>query len=254
MLIDTHAHLDFDRFDEDREEMLKRAVDAGVREIINVGADMESSRNSLDLAQDYDFIYACVGVHPHEAKTFTADDYKELKELAQAEEVIAIGEIGLDYHYDNSPREKQQEIFKEQLKLAKEVELPVVIHSRDAKDDTLRILKEYANDLTGVMHCYGYDLPTAKEVFDLGFYISFGGIITFNSTSGVRKMIKKLPLEKIILETDAPYLTPEPHRGQRNESKYVKEVAEKMAEIKNMPLAEVAEITTNNAHQLFNLA
>ena len=253
-MIDTHAHLDFDRFDEDREEVLQRAVDAGVREIINVGADMESSRNSLNLARDYDFIYACVGVHPHEAKTFSEDDYQELKELAQAEEVIAIGEIGLDYHYDNSPREKQQEIFKKQLQLAKEVGLPVVIHSRDAKDDTLKILKEHASELTGVMHCYGYDLPTAKEVFDLGFYISFGGIITFNSTSGVRKMIKKLPLEKIILETDAPYLTPEPHRGQRNESKYVKEVAQKMAEIKNMPLAEVAEITTNNAHQLFNLA
>ncbi|MGM0501923.1 MAG: TatD family hydrolase [Bacillota bacterium] len=253
MLIDTHAHLDFDRFDNDRAEVIQAAYDSGVKKIINVGADMESSRNSVDLAQDYDFIYASVGMHPHDAQDFDENKYQELKKLAQNDKVIAIGELGLDYHYDNSPREKQQEVFKKQLQLATEVNLPVVIHSRDAKEDTLKILKEHAQDLTGVMHCYGYDVPTAKEVFELDFYLSFGGIITFNGTSAVRKMIKKLPLERIILETDAPYLTPEPHRGQRNESKYVKEVAKKMADIKNMSLKEVAEITTENAEQLFDL-
>ena len=254
MLIDTHAHLDFDRFDEDRAEVIQNAYDAGIKKIINVGADMESSRNSVQLAEEYDFIYASVGMHPHDAADFNQECYDELKELAQRDEVIAIGEIGLDYHYDNSPRQRQQEVFKEQLKLAQELGLPVVIHSRDAKEDSLRILKEHAADLTGVMHCYGYDLPTAKEVFELDFYLSFGGLITFNSTTSIRKMVKKLPLEKIILETDAPYLTPEPHRGQRNESKYVKEIAEKMAEIKDMSVSEVAEITTANAEQLFDLS
>lgn len=254
MLIDTHAHLDYDRFDDDRAEVIENAYQSGIKKIINIGADIESSRKSVQLAKEYDFIYAAVGMHPHHAEDFGPDSYAEFKELAQAEEVVAIGEIGLDYHYDNSPRKKQQEVFKEQLKLAQELELPVVIHSRDAKEDSLGILKEYAADLKGVMHCYGYDLPTAKEVFELDFYLSFGGIITFNSTSGVRKMIKKLPLEKIILETDAPYLTPEPHRGKRNESKYVKEVADKMAEIKDIAVAKVEEITTKNAEELFNLA
>ncbi|MBM7557229.1 TatD family hydrolase [Halanaerobacter jeridensis] len=254
MLIDTHAHLDFDRFDEDRDQVIQNAYDVGIKKIINVGADMESSRNSVQLAKDYDFIYASVGMHPHDAADFNQECYDELKELAKNDKVIAIGEIGLDYHYDNSPRQRQQEVFKEQLKLAKELGLPVVIHSRDAKEDSLRILEEHAADLTGVMHCYGYDLPTAKEVFELDFYLSFGGLITFNSTTSMQKMVKKLPLERIILETDAPYLTPEPHRGQRNESKYVKEVAEKMAEIKNMSVSEVAEITTKNAEQLFDLS
>jgi TatD DNase family protein len=253
MLIDTHTHLDFDRFDDDRAEVIESAYQQGVEKIINVGADMKSSRNSVRLAQDYDFIYASVGIHPHDAKTYSSGDYQELQDLAKQEGVIAIGEIGLDYHYDNSPRQKQQEIFKKQLELAIEVDLPVVIHSRDAREDTIRILKEYATDLTGVLHCYGYDLLTAKEVFDLGLYISFGGIITFNSTSEVRKMIKQLPLDKIILETDAPYLTPEPYRGQRNEPKYVKEVAKKMADIKNVELAEVEKITTENAEKLFTL-
>ncbi|MFO7820305.1 MAG: TatD family hydrolase, partial [Halanaerobacter sp.] len=155
MLIDTHAHLDYDRFDDDRAEVIENAYQSGVKKIINIGADLESSRKSVQLAKEYDFIYATVGMHPHHAEDFGPDSYAEFKELAQAEEVVAIGEIGLDYHYDNSPRKKQQKVFKEQLKLAQELELPVVIHSRDAKEDSLRILKEYAADLEGVMHCYG---------------------------------------------------------------------------------------------------
>ena len=254
MLIDTHAHLDFERFDDDREQVIDDASERGIKKIINIGADMESSRNSVQLAKEYSNIYAAVGMHPHDAEDFNQSCFAEFKELAQTKKVVAIGEIGLDYHYDNSPRQRQQEVFKEQLKLAKELALPVVIHSRDAKEDSLRILKEHAADLTGVMHCYGYDLPTAEEAFELDFYLSFGGLITFNSTSSMRKLVKKLPLERIILETDAPYLTPEPHRGERNESKYVKEVAEKMAEIKDISFSKVAEITTKNAEDLFNLA
>ncbi len=253
MLIDTHAHLDFDRFDKDREEVIQNAFDEGVKRIINVGADMQSSLNSAKMAKKYDFIYATVGVHPHDAEDVTDADYQVLKKLARDEKVVAIGEIGLDYHYDNSPRKKQQEVFKRQLKLAKELKLPIAIHSRDAKDDTLAILREEGEDLTGVMHCYAYDLSTAKEVINLGFYLAFGGVITFNNASNLRHVVKEVSLDRILIETDAPYLTPVPYRGKRNESKYVKEVAKKIAEIKGIELEEVEKVTTENAKRLFKL-
>lgn len=252
-LIDTHAHLDFDRFDEDREEVIEAAYQEDIQRIINVGADMESSVNSVELAKEYDFIYAAVGVHPHEAKDFSSEDYLKLKELASSPKVLAIGEIGLDYYYDNSPRQKQQEVFKRQLDLAKELDLPVIIHSRDAKEDTLKILKEEAQGLKGVLHCYAYDLTTAQEVINLGFYLAFGGVITFNNAKDLREVVKEVALERILIETDAPYLTPAPHRGKRNEPKYVQEVAKKVAEIKGVSLEEVAEITTKNAKELFNI-
>ncbi|MCK8817080.1 TatD family hydrolase [Natroniella sulfidigena] len=253
MLTDTHAHLDFDRFEQDRQEVIARAKEEGISTIINVGADMQSSENSVELAKEYDFIYASVGVHPHEAKSVTKEDYQRLKELARHEKVIAIGEIGLDYHYDNSPREVQQQVFKEQLRVAKEVGLPVAIHSRDAKDDTLKILEEEASGLEGVMHCYAYDFNVARKVLRLGFHIAFGGVITFNNASKLRTVVDKVSLNKILLETDAPYLTPDPHRGQRNEPSYVKHVAEKIAEIKGVSLEEVAQQTTANARKLFNI-
>ncbi len=253
MFIDTHAHLDFDRFSKDRDKVIKDAYAIGVKRIINVGADMGSSQNSVELAQDYDFIYASIGVHPHDAEGFSAKDYDTLKELSKADKVVAVGEIGLDYYYDNSPRQIQQEAFKQQLELAQEVNLPIIIHSRDAKEDTLKILKESAKELTGVMHCYAYDLKTANEVIDLGFYLAFGGVITFNNATDLRGVVEEIPLDKILIETDAPYLTPTPYRGKRNESKYVKEVAKKIAEIKDITLEEVAEVTTKNAKELFDL-
>ncbi|GAB6138917.1 TatD family hydrolase [Halanaerobaculum tunisiense] len=251
MLIDTHAHLDFSRFDNDRSKVIQDAYRAGIKQMINVGADMESSRNSVELAKKYNFIAASVGVHPHDAKSFTEDDYQELKDLAAKDEVVALGEMGLDYHYGNSPRQKQQEVFKRQLQLAREVNLPVIIHSRDAREDTLSILQEEASDLDGVLHCFAYDLEVAREVLELGFYIALGGLITF--VKDIRMVIPNLPLEKMIIETDAPYLTPEPYRGQRNEPKYVKQVANKIAEVKNTSLEKVAKQTTDNAQELFSL-
>jgi len=253
MFIDTHAHLDFDRFDEDRDEVIQAAYDAGVKRIVNIGADMESSRNSVNLAKKYDFIYAAVGVHPHDVKEISPEDYDELKELAQNDKVVAIGEIGLDYYYDNSPRGEQQEAFKIQLQLAKELNLPVVIHSRDAKEDTLAILEEHAKGLEGIVHCYAYDLATAKRVIDMGFYLAFGGVITFNNAKDLRAVVKEIALDKILIETDAPYLTPAPHRGKRNESKFVIHVAKKIAEIKGIDVAEVAEKTTENAKNLLGI-
>ncbi|WP_018248309.1 TatD family hydrolase [Orenia marismortui] len=253
MLIDTHAHLDFDRFDKDRKDVIQSSYDNGIKKIINVGADMKSSYNSVELAKENDFIYASVGVHPHEAEGFSEEDYNKLKELAQHDKVVAIGEIGLDYYYDNSPRLAQQRVFRRQLQLAKEVDLPIVIHSRDAREDTLEILEEEAKDLTGVLHCYAYDLETAKKVIDLGFYLAFGGVITFNNAKDLRRVVKEISLENILIETDAPYLTPVPYRGKRNEPSYVKEVAKKIAEIKGIDLSEVAKYTTENAKGLFGL-
>ncbi|WP_027339752.1 TatD family hydrolase [Halonatronum saccharophilum] len=253
MLIDTHAHLDFDRFDKDREEVIQAAYESGVERVINIGADMDSSRNSVKLAKEYDFIWATVGVHPHYAQKFTEQDYKELKELASYDKVVAIGEVGLDYYYDNSPRQKQQDVFKKLLGLANGFDLPVAIHSREAKEDTLDILKEEGKGLEGVMHCYAYDLATAKEVIDLGFYLAFGGVITFNNASQLRDVVREVPLDRVLIETDAPYLTPAPNRGKRNEPKFVKDVAKKIAEVKNLDLEEVAKITTENAKSLFNL-
>ncbi|GAB6099735.1 TatD family hydrolase [Halanaerocella petrolearia] len=253
MLVDTHAHLDFPRFDNDRDKVIQDAYRLGVKQVINVGADMESSRNSVELAKEYNFISASVGVHPHEAKSFTDEDYQELKKLASQSEVVAIGEMGLDYHYDNSPRQKQQEVFRKQLQLAKEVDLPVVIHSREAREDTLEILKEEAKGSEGVLHCFGYDLEVAREVIDLGFYVALGGVLTFGSAQELRMTVPNLSLDRVLIETDAPYLTPEPHRGERNEPKYVKEVAKKIAELKNTSLEKVAEQTTNNAKELFEL-
>ncbi|AGB40094.1 hydrolase, TatD family [Halobacteroides halobius DSM 5150] len=253
MLIDTHAHLDFPRFDNDRDKVILDAYRAGIKQVINVGADMKSSRNSVELAQEYNFIVASVGVHPHEAKSFTDQDYQELKNLASQNEVVAIGEMGLDYHYDNSPRQEQQEAFRKQLQLAQEVDLPVIIHSREAQEDTLKILKEEATNLEGVLHCFAYDLEVAREVIDLGFYVALGGVLTFGSAKDLRMVVPNLSLDRILIETDAPYLTPEPHRGERNEPKYVKEVAKKIAKLKNTNLEAVAKQTTKNAKKLFKL-
>ncbi len=254
MLIDTHAHLDFEQFDSDRDKIIMDAYRNGIKKIINVGADLESSQNSAALAEEYEFIYASVGVHPHEARGFTEESYQELKQLAaNNDQVVAIGEIGLDYYYDNSPRAKQREVFKEQLALARELDLPVAIHSREAKQDTLDILEAEAQDMNGVLHCYAYDLETAQQVLDWGFYIALGGIVTFNGADELRMAVPNLPLEKILVETDAPYLAPAPHRGDRNQPKYVEEVAREIAELKNTTLEKVERITTKNAENLFEL-
>ncbi|MFW6287620.1 MAG: TatD family hydrolase [bacterium] len=253
-LIDTHAHLDFPRYDKDRNDIIAKAWDSGISYIVNVGADMISSRRSIGLAEEYPFIFATVGVHPHDASDVNQDLLDELREMAAHDRVVAIGEIGLDYHYDNSPREVQKSAFRDQLKLADELSLPVVIHSREADEDTLEILKAGFNQNNGgIMHCFGSGLKMAIECLDMGMYLAFGGVSTFKNADDLREVIKAVPLDRILLETDSPYLTPEPFRGKRNEPRYVRFVAEKIAEIKSLDLIEVAETTTSNAIKVYGL-
>lgn len=253
-LIDSHAHIDDSRFDDDREQVIERAVQQGLNYIINVGHDMESSLRSLELAEKYPFIYATVGVHPHDAKDVPGDYLKQLKKLTEHPKVIAVGEIGLDYYYDLSPREVQKEVFVAQLNLAKTVNLPVVIHLRDAYGDFLDIMsKEKLEPISGVMHCYSGSLEVARECLNMGFYISFAGPVTFKNAEKLKEVAAKVPLEKILIETDCPYLTPVPYRGKRNEPSYVKYVAEKIAEIKGITTEELSQAAWQNAQRLFKL-
>jgi len=253
-LVDTHAHLDFPRFDKDRKEVIKRAIDGGVKIIVNIGSSMTSSRNSVELSRRYNEIYSVVGIHPHNADSFNLNVSKKLKSLSENKKVVAIGEIGLDFHYDNSPREKQKQAFRAQLRLAKSLDLPVVIHTRDADEETLEILKEEnADKIGGIMHCFASDKKMAREILDLGFYIAFGGLITFKNLNNLREVVKEVPINKILVETDAPYLTPDPYRGKRNEPLYVKYVAEKIAEIKGLSKEEIAKKTTQNAKKVYNI-
>ncbi|NLL82062.1 MAG: TatD family hydrolase, partial [Tissierellia bacterium] len=217
MFIDSHAHLDDDRFDDDREILIESLRANNIDLVFNIGADIKTSKASVELAKKYDHIYAVVGVHPHDAED-AEDNYLDiLRELSLEEKVVAIGEIGLDFYYDNSPRDIQRKVFKEQLKLAKELNLPVVIHTRDASQETFDILKEAGKDgsLRGIMHCYSGSVEMAKEYIKLGFYISIAGPVTFKNSRVVKDVAKEIPLDKLLIETDCPYLSPEPHRGKR---------------------------------------
>ena len=254
MLVDTHAHLDFPKFDQDRQEVIQRAQSSDLKYIINVGADEESSQRSVKLAQQEEMIYAAVGVHPHDASKFSDTTYNQLQEWAAADKVVAIGETGLDYHYDNSPRQLQQEVFRRQIQLAKEVELPLIIHSREAKKDSLDILlDEGAYEVGGIIHCFGGDLEMAEAAIDMNFYIAVGGLLTFDNAHQLRRIIKQIPIEKLLVETDAPYLTPQPHRGKRNEPAYVKHVVDKLAHILPYSAEKIGEVTTANAKELLGI-
>jgi len=254
LLIDTHAHLDSSRFNKDRAEVIKNARDSGVSYIVNIGADLRSSRYSVKLAREYPFIFATVGIHPHDAISLDANVLAELEKLAGEEKVVAIGEIGLDYYYDHSPRDIQRAAFIDQLVLAKKLNLPIVVHSREAEEDTISILKEhYRQGGTGILHCFSGSLKMAREALELGFYLAFGGIVTFKNAGGLLEVLEELPLDRILLETDCPYLSPVPYRGKRNEPAYLPYVAEKIGEIKGVSLEEVAEITTANAIRVYNL-
>lgn len=254
MFFDSHVHLDDVRFAEDRDQVIQRALDAGVTIMINVGADMNSTRESLRLAKGHPgIIYAAAGIHPHDAKSATADDYLELKGYLALPEVVAIGEIGLDYHYDYSPREVQRTVFEQQLDLAVAADKPVIIHMREATQDTLNILQQYAGKLQGVMHCFSGSWETARAVLDLGFYLGFDGPLTFANAVKLREVAIKVPSDKILIETDCPYLTPVPHRGKRNEPMFVREVAATLAELKKVDLEEIASLTANNARGLFSI-
>ncbi|SHK60422.1 TatD family hydrolase [Paramaledivibacter caminithermalis] len=254
MIFDSHAHLDDRRFDKDRDEVIKRAKENGISYIMNPGADFESSVKAVELANKYDMIYAAVGVHPHDAKTMDDMLLQLLKSLTKKPKVMAIGEIGLDFHYDHSPRDVQKKWFREQIRLAKEVNLPIIIHDREANNDVMNILKEEKAFDTGVlMHCYSGSAELAKQYIRNGAYISIAGPITFKNARKTVEVVETISIDHLMIETDSPYLTPHPHRGERNESSYVRYVAEKIAEIKGISVEEVAKRTTENAKRYFRI-
>lgn len=252
-LIDTHAHLDDSRFDKDREKVIKRTFEDGIKLVINIGCDLMTSKTSVEFAEKYKQIYAAIGVHPHDAgRTLPYYMVEEFERILKHPKVVAIGEIGLDYYYDHSPRSVQKEIFLEQLNLAKRARLPVIIHVREAFGDFLEIMRrEGLEPIKGVMHCYSGSLEVAYECIEMGFYISFAGPVTFKNAKNLKEVAKKLPLDRILIETDCPYLSPEPNRGKRNEPLYVKYVAEEIANLKDISLEKVANATYKNALDLF---
>jgi len=255
MLIDTHTHLDDSRYDSDRDLMVARARDAGVEHMITIGCDLATSRAAVALAEQYPFVYASVGVHPHEVKHIADGWYEELRRLAGHKKVVAYGEIGLDYHYNHSPAVEQRDRFREQLHLARQLRLPVVIHTREAQEDTVQILKEeWSPELGGVFHCFSGDAWLAQDALDLGFHLSFSGILTFQNAGMLRDIAKTVPLDRLLIETDCPYLTPVPHRGKRNEPAYVRHVAETLATIfDGTDIEAVAKHTSTNARRLFKI-
>lgn len=253
MIFDTHAHYNDRQFDADRAELLASMKENNVGTIINVGAAFEDCRASVELAHQYPFIYAAIGLHPDNTGEFRKDGvWQWIHDTAASDpRVVAIGEIGLDYHWDVEPREYQQQMFIRQLELAQELKKPVIIHSRDAAQDTFDIMKEHAAGLTGSIHCYSYSPELAREYVKMGFYIGIGGVLTFKNAKKLKTVAKETPLERILLETDCPYMAPTPHRGERNNSIYIDYVAQKLAEIKDISKEEVIEQTEKNAREVF---
>jgi len=261
--IDTHAHLDFQAFDADRNEVISRARDSGVMAIINPGAGLAESRAAVALAEANPLVYAAVGIHPHEADKLTRDAVEELYALALHPRVVAIGEIGLDFYRDYAPRDAQREAFHAQLDLARQVGKPVILHDREAHGEMMTILRQWfgghptgamEGHPPGVLHCFSGSLEMAQEAIRLGFYIGVDGPVTFRRASRLRHVVCRLPLERLVVETDCPFLTPEPYRGRRNEPAYVRFVVQAIAELKGLLVEEVAEVTTASAHCVFGLS
>ena len=257
-LIDSHAHIDFPQFADDREAMLQRAREAGVRILLAIGTGPgpEKLDAALPYAEQHDWVYTTVGIHPHEAKEVTPSHLDELARLAQHPKVIAWGEIGLDYFYDHSPRETQAEVFRAQMELAHAAKLPIIIHCRDAWDDCLNQIEEHWNStgLGGVLHCFTGTLEHAKRGLDMGFLISFAGNSTYPKAQSIRDVAKELPLNRMLIETDAPYLAPQAFRGKRNEPGYVAEVAKALATVRNLAPEEIAARTASNFRRFFHIA
>lgn len=253
MIFESHAHYDDEQFDEDREKLLESMDEGGVGTIVNVGASLESCESTLALTQKYPFVYAALGVHPDEVGALNEESFQWLREQCQKEKVVAVGEIGLDYYWDNEPREVQKKWFIRQLELARELDLPVIIHSRDAAADTMEIMKTHAKGLNGVIHCYSYSPELAREYVKMGFYIGVGGVVTFKNSKKLKETVEEIPITSILLETDCPYLAPDPNRGKRNSSLNLVFVAETIAEIKGMEYDEVVRQTEENARKMFRL-
>lgn len=255
MFFDTHAHYDDERFDEDRAETIINAHKNGVSYILNASSDMSSVVESISLSQEYEFIYSAIGIHPHNVTDLNKGILSAISDFASNSKVVAIGEIGLDYYYDNSPKEVQKHWFAEQICMAKELSLPVIIHDRDAHEDCMKIIKrENAAQVGGVFHCYSGSLEMAQELIRNNFYISVGGSITFKNARKLPEVVKSIPLDKLLIETDCPYMTPEPFRGRRNDSSFIRLVAEKIADIKGISLEEVAKGTMKNAKDFFKIS
>jgi TatD DNase family protein len=255
MLIDTHAHLNDRRFERDRKEVIRQCIDDGVVCVINAGSNISSSIKSIGLAGEYSFIYATVGIHPHDAKTADENSVELLRSLAKKDKVVALGEIGLDYHYDFSPRDRQKKVFRDQLNLARELKMPVVIHDRESHGDILKILKEEkASEIGGVMHCFSGSKEVARECMDMDFYISIAGPVTFENAWRAKEVAEYIPLDRILIETDCPYLTPVPHRGKRNYPGYVKYVAEEICRIKGIEFDQLMEAVAANTKKIFNIS
>ena len=256
MYIDSHAHIDGKEFDADRDEVIERARVAGVTTILNVGTGDPHSgafERAVELGQKHENIYTAIGTHPHDARLYDDQAEEKIKTLTNSEKVIAWGEIGLDFHYDNSPRDVQVSVFKRQLHAANECDLPVVIHTREAETETIEILKSVETKRRGVFHCFSGSLDLAKSAIELGFMISFSGIVTFKKADELRAVAKEVPLDRLLIETDCPYLTPIPYRGKRNEPAYVVEVARCLAGIHNLDIEEMARITSDNFRRFFRL-
>ena len=257
MIFDTHTHYDDEQFEEDRDSLLCSLAEQGVGAVANMGASMQGAKDSVELAKKYPFVYAAVGIHPDHAKELNEEEFQVLRVLAAEEKVVAIGEIGLDYYWDSTEREDQKYWFKRQLALAQELKLPVVIHSRDAAADTLDIMKEAyqqsGKQLTGVIHCFSYETEMAREYVKMGFYLGIGGVATFKNGRKLKEVIEDTPMEKIVLETDCPYLAPVPFRGKRNSSELLHYVVTAIAELKGISEEEVERITWENACNLYRL-
>ncbi len=254
MIFDTHAHYDDPMFDQDRADILGRMEENGVGLILNPGCDVSTTQKAIAMAETYDFMYAAAGIHPEQASGVTEADLEQIEKALSHPKVKAVGEIGLDYYYEDlCPREKQKEIFRAQLELAKAYNLPVIVHDREAHEDCLSMVREYP-EVTGVFHCYSGSVEMAKLLLQMGWYLSFTGVLTFKNAKKAPDVVAITPLDRLMVETDCPYMAPVPHRGKRNSSLYVHYVAEKMAEIKGLTLEEMIRITTENGKRFFGIA
>ena len=253
-LIDTHSHYNDEKFDNDRDEVIQNIANSGITTIINAGYSLESSKRAIEIANNYDFMYATVGVSPNDIENLENNYIEQIKEMAKEQKVIAIGEIGLDYYWNKENKETQKEIFIKQVELANQLGLPIVIHTRDAVMDTIDILKNKVNcNKKGVFHCCPLNTELIKEGLKLGFYISFAGPITFKNSKNAEEIVKMVPIDRILTETDSPYLSPEPVRGTRNDSRNIKYIAQKIAQIKNMQIENIAEQIQKNAKTIFKI-
>ena len=252
MLFDTHAHVNDEAFDRDREEMLASLERKGVGLVMKAGSSLEASRESVELAEKYPFIYAAVGSHPDAADEVNDAVLEEYRKLCKLEKVKAIGEIGLDYHYEDIPRDIQQKAFRMQMALAQELDMPVIVHEREAHEDGMAIVKEFSN-VKGVFHCYSGSAEMARQLVDMGWYIGFTGVLTFKNARKAVETAASIPLERIVLETDCPYMAPDPFRGKRNDPGYLYRMAEKLAEIRGVSVEEIHAITTENGKRLYRI-